>query len=96
MNVGLPPRNINSPEASGFKQQLLSHLPNDRPITVLAVMGDAEAFQFASQIRQFLMLNGYPLTGTGVSQVVRSNATVAVEIELDTRNIIVGQNPHPG
>ena len=66
VNIGATPRQLNAASA----QQLLQGLPRDKPVTVVAVMGDQEAFSFASQILNHLRANGY--TVSGVDQAVYS------------------------
>lgn len=48
---------------------LMSNIPNDKEVTVTAVMGDGEAFEFANQVLEWLKNNGYTNV-KGVDQAV--------------------------
>ena len=65
VNVGLPPRRIDA----AFVAQLRQYIPGPAEVDVTAVMGDGEAFDFASQI--FEHLKSRPeITVTGVDQTI--------------------------
>src|SRR5262249_31146447 len=71
LNVGPIPRMLNQPRMESLKRQILSEIPKDKPIVVMAVMGDSEAINFALQIHTFLKENGFPLAeADGISQGV--------------------------
>jgi hypothetical protein len=71
LNIGPQPRNIDSPEAAGLKEQILRELPKDKPITVTALLGDGESIQFAQQIHAFMKANGFTMREpNGISQSV--------------------------
>jgi hypothetical protein len=55
-------------------QQLLQALPKNKPVKVVAVMGDQEAFAFATQILGHLKADGY--RAEGVEQAVYSQPVV--------------------
>lgn len=54
VNIGSPPRAI----TGRLEQQLLNTIPPGKKVAIVAVMGDQEAVQFASKIREFLALKG--------------------------------------
>jgi hypothetical protein len=95
LNVGPIPRMLNQPRMEALKKQILSELPKDKPITVMAVMGDSEAINFASQIHAFLKDNGFPLSEqNGISQGVFSVSVKGLNVRDDgaTRTFVVGAN----
>lgn len=52
-----------------LERQILTDLPRDKPITVIAVMGDSEACMFAEQIHAFLKAHNFNLAEPdGISQ----------------------------
>jgi hypothetical protein len=55
VTIGKPPRQIDE----GLKQQIRAMFPKNKPVVVVAQMGDAETYQFGVQIRQFLLAEGY-------------------------------------
>jgi hypothetical protein len=59
LNVGPTPRRLSDPPTAELKAQILRELPRDKPITVVAVMGDGEAIQFAQEIHSFMKTNGF-------------------------------------
>jgi hypothetical protein len=71
VNVGATARRITDPRAAPLKEQILRELPKDKPITILAVMGDTEAIQFAYDIHAFMKENGFNMKEpNGISQGV--------------------------
>ena len=66
VNVGAQARQLDANSGA----QLQASLPVGKPVSVVAVMGDQEAFAFATQIVAFLRSKGYQVDG--VSQVVYS------------------------
>jgi hypothetical protein len=70
VNVGTQPRQLSAASAA----QLEAQLPKGKPVSVAAVMGDQEAFSFATQITEYLRSKGYAVDG--VSQVVYSGPVV--------------------
>lgn len=70
VNIGSARRQLDSASA----QQLLQALPKNKPVRVVAVMGDQEAFAFATQILGHLKANGYQ--AEGVDQAVYSEPVV--------------------
>jgi hypothetical protein len=59
VNQETPPRTLND----AVKQQLKSMMPSASTVHITAVMGDTEAFQFATQIDDFLRSEGYKTDG---------------------------------
>jgi len=70
VNIGSARRLLDAASA----QQLLQALPKDKPVRVVSVMGDQEAFAFATQILDHLMTHGYQ--AEGVDQAVYSQPVV--------------------
>lgn len=70
VNIGFARRQLDAASA----QQLLQQLPRQKPVKVVAVMGDQEAFAFATQILDHLKANGYQ--ADGVDQAVYSQPVV--------------------
>lgn len=70
VNIGSVRRQLDAASA----QQLLQALPKNKPVKVIAVMGDQEAFAFATQILGHLKANGYQ--AEGVDQAVYSQPVV--------------------
>ncbi len=70
VNIGSPRRQLDAVSA----QHLLQELPKNKPVKVVAVMGDQEAFAFATQILGHLKLNGYQ--AEGVDQAIYSQPVV--------------------
>ena len=87
VNIGPQPRNLNS----DLQKQLRSHLPSGKKVTVTAVMGDGEAFQFAQQVKEFLVSQGYDVSG--VDQAVYAQPVMGQNIERrsdDEYQVIIG------
>lgn len=70
VNVGSQARHLNPDIAS----QLTQLVAKGKPVNVVAVMGDQEAFQFASEIKACLESQGYSVSG--VDQVIYSEPVV--------------------
>lgn len=70
VNIGTTRRQLDAASA----QQLLKALPKNKPVKVVAVMGDQEAFAYATQILAHLNANGY--LAEGVDQAVCSQPVV--------------------
>ena len=59
VNVGAQPRHFNAETAA----QLTQMIQKGKPVNVVAVMGDQEAFQFAAEIKAYLESQGYAVSG---------------------------------
>lgn len=70
VNIGSPPRQLDPASAV----QLEQNIPKDKPVKVTAVMGDQEAFAFASQITSYLKSKGYSVDG--VNQAIYSQPVI--------------------
>lgn len=70
VNIGAQPRQLTAASAAELEAQL----PKAKPVSVAAIMGDQEAFSFATQILEYLRSKGYAVTG--VDQVVYSGPVV--------------------
>jgi hypothetical protein len=90
VNVGPAPRNINAPESASLKAQMLRDLPRDKEITVMALMGDVEAAEFALQIHAFLKENGFKLKEDGISQGVFTRPPRGLSFNSDDNTFVVG------
>ncbi|MGO9867041.1 MAG: hypothetical protein ACLPJY_05115 [Rhodomicrobium sp.] len=63
------PRHLSDPRADSLKIQILREIPKDKPITVMALMNDAEAIEFAQEIHTFMKNNGFQMKEPdGISQ----------------------------
>jgi hypothetical protein len=68
--IGPETRNLNDPRGAQLKQQLLG-LPRDKQILVIATLGDAESYDFGTQIYHLLKSNGFKMKEeNGISQGV--------------------------
>jgi len=88
VNIGQQDRKLNNT----IGQQLIDEIENrpDKTIRVTAVMGDGEAFRFASQVKNFLEQNGYE--PEGVNQAVYSQPIKGqiLEEKDDSIDFIIG------
>jgi hypothetical protein len=92
VNVGHRPRSIAHRAARYFRQYLLTSLSKDEPWDVVSLLGDAEAFGFASEIHQFMVDNGFKMKQPRSYQVVCERPVRDVIIEHEIKRIIVGTN----
>lgn len=91
VHVGRMPRSIDD----RLRNQILRELPRDKPITVVAVMGDSEACLLAEQIHAFLKENGFSLQEPGgISQAVYMPTPkgLTVSVKEGGLDFIVGAN----
>jgi len=75
VNVGPQPRQINA----ALGGQIHAMIPAGSKVSIIAVMGDSEAFSFAQQIKCWMQQNGYPSVD-GVSQAVFSQPVLGQNI----------------
>lgn len=69
VNLAPPQRTLSAPYASTLKSQMLSEIPKDKPITIMAILGDTESINFANEIYLFLKQNGFTMKDpAGISQ----------------------------
>jgi hypothetical protein len=89
---GTQPRSLNRED--GLKKQILSDLPRDKPIIVVAIMGDSESLSFASEIYSFLKDSGFKMARDIVAQAayVQPVKGLIVEDAGENRRFIVGAN----
>lgn len=94
VNVGPVPRSLNNLQTADLKKQIVNELPKDKPIVVMAVLGDSEAISFAAEIHQFLKANDFPLKEDGISQGVFTGPVKGLTVRDDgsVRTFIVGAN----
>jgi len=88
VNVESSPRKV----TSGVAQQLAEYLPSDKneAIIITAVMGDQEAFQFATKIKQHLVAEGRSVTGVDqavyaepiIGQIIKKRPDGSTEIVI--------------
>ncbi len=91
VTIGPPVRNLESPSLQPLKQQILSQLPRDKEITVMAIMGDMESIDLAQQIHTFLKDNGFKLKEPkGISQGVFTGPVHGLQFNPDTNVFVVG------
>lgn len=76
-----------SPE---LKQQLdsLSQINKNKEITIDAILGDGEAFRFASEVKQYLVSKGWNVNG--VNQVVWGEPVFGQNINPEATIITIG------
>lgn len=75
-----------------LKAQLLG-LPRDKPIDIVAVMGDSEALCLAIEVNAFLRANGFETPHpTNVSQAVFTDVPGPLTFHPEARKLIVGSN----
>jgi len=89
MNFGSQPRELNG----SLENQLKELIAPKSKVRITAVMGDGEAFTFASKIKEYLSGQDYQVDG--VDQAVYSNPVTGQIIENpktegDPFNIIIG------
>lgn len=72
------------------KKQLEENLEKDKKIIITSVLGDGEAFNFATQIKDYLLSAGYQ--AEGVNQAVYSSPVMGQGIQKnnDGYNIVIG------
>ena len=89
VNIGPQPRILNDSTA----EQLANLLDKSKSIRITAVLGDGEAFNFATQIKNFLFSKGYTVEGVDqavyaqpvMGQVVEKNSSGGFEIIIGTK-----------
>ncbi len=85
VNVGPQPRNIND----RVRRQLAELLPDkSRTVTIKTVLGDGEAYSFATQIKDYLASQGFKING--VDQVVFNGVVPPQAFNPDTLEITIG------
>ena len=93
---GAVPRQLSNPQAATLKAQILRDMPKDKAITVMSVMGDAEAMQFAYEIHAFMKENGFTMKEPdGISQGVFSGPVKGLQRRDEPNGeitFIVGSN----
>ncbi|WAT17114.1 hypothetical protein OZN62_09210 [Aurantiacibacter sp. MUD11] len=88
VNVGKIQRRM-SPRIAN---EMLQSLPKDRAIRVEALLGDAEAIRYATEIRDFLKANGYILASDHIAQVVRRDSPEGIQFFAADCKLLVGAN----
>ena len=88
--IGPTKRNLDTAWGDPLKAQILSNLPRDKELIVMAVLGDAEAGDLALQIHAFLKANGFKLKEDGISQGVFSPTPHGLNFNPDNNTFIVG------
>ncbi len=90
VNIGSIPRNLDI----NTQGQLLSFLNSkDERIDINSIMGDAESFQFANQINDFLKSQGFTNVD-GVNQSVFTKPVIGQFMNRDSSgvHILIGSN----
>lgn len=64
-SVHFAPPSRNLANMHHLREQLLGDLDKARSLSILAIAGDNEAYDFALQVSQFLFQNGYKVTNNG-------------------------------
>lgn len=86
VNIGSQPRTLNF-EVQNQLQQILSG-KKGQTLTVVSVMGDGEAFNFVTQIKNYLTQQGHTISG--VDQAVYSQPVIGQAFNPDKLEIIIG------
>lgn len=85
VNVGPQPRKVDAE----LIRQLQQLLPDKaKTVTVTSVMGDGEAFDFATQIKDVLVKQGYDVNG--VNRAVFSAPIIGQQFNPDTLTLTIG------
>jgi hypothetical protein len=88
-------RHLSEPRMDGLKAQILREIPKDKPITVMAIMGDGEGIEFAEEIQTFMKANGFQMKGDGIAQGVFTGPVKGLQKRDETDGsitFIVGAN----
>lgn len=86
VNLGPQPRKINSK----LQDIILTSLPRDQKIRIVAVMGDAEALQLAFEILEFMKRSGFNVEGP--HQAMYTEPVKGLVFNDSTNTLIVGAN----
>ena len=91
MNFGMQPRSMNN----SLQEQLLNIITTGSSVDITSVLGDGEAYNFATQIKSFLERKGYKVNG--VNQAVYSKPVIGQSIDApkdgdNTFKLIIGNN----
>ena len=81
VNIGPQPRIMNEQLSNQIKQRI----PTSAKVTVIAVLRDGEAFEFANQVLDWLNANGYANT-KGVDQDIYDRSLTAQRIKRVSDN----------
>lgn len=63
VNIGVPPRQIDA----GLASQIVNIMAGNKKANIAAVLGDAEAYQFAAKVKDFLSHKGFEVDGVDQS-----------------------------
>jgi hypothetical protein len=92
---GKPPRKLDERNQK-LLEELLKTVPLTRKIKLLAIADDQEAFQFARQIREYLLVRGWRTDRTietlSVSHSLNGTILAVNEYDNNVIDIIVGLN----
>lgn len=88
VNIGSQARHMNTQLGA----QILEHIPTDAKISITAVMGDGEAFNFAHEVRAWMVQNGYRNITQGVNQAVYSQPVMGQSFNktADGFDLVIG------
>lgn len=89
MNFGPQPRKINL----SVENQLKERIPSGSSVDVTSVLGDGEAYNFATQIMDYLMKNGYKVDGVnqGIFSVPVKGQSIENPVKSgDSFKVIIG------
>jgi hypothetical protein len=85
VNIGPPQRKL-GPRGQAVWNQILTD--KTKTVTVVAVLGDGEAFSYATQIKKYLIAQGYSVKG--VDQAVYAVPISGQQFDPKTWTIIIG------
>jgi hypothetical protein len=85
VNVGPQPRKIDD----GIKAQIAQLIPDkSRAVTITSVLGDSEAYSFATQIKDYLTSQGYQIEG--INQAIFGEIIPSQSFNPETCRITIG------
>lgn len=73
-------------------QLQLLRLPKTEPFTIMAIMGNTEAEEFAMAIHKFMQSAGLPMAETGISRGIFTGIVKGLQFDPAKAKIIVGVN----
>lgn len=86
VNIGALPRILDPVSA----QQLTNALPARVAVEVVSVWGDQEAFQFATQVKNYLVGAGYTVSGVHQAMFNQPVLGQVIENQANQNKVIIG------
>lgn len=88
---GNPKYNFASPSFDGLKTQMVAALPKDKPLTVMALMGNSSSIDLALQVHKYLGDQGFKMKENGISQGVFSSMPKGISYNEHDNSVVVGE-----